>query len=217
VVAAQPVAGPVATPASEPDPTASFTIHFVGQNHSDTDLAFETIQGSDLLGLGGAVRFDVDRHWMIELGLDILGSENDGVEHFSLPLNISALAHLFPDSVIDPYALAGLGIVFNEYDDPQALGVEQYTQLEGHLGGGLEVNVGSILITADLRFLALQARPDRGAPVRDSAADGGTTPDSGVSVRAQTSYDDTEVVQDPADPDRMNTALQFTIGAGWRF
>ena len=204
-----------AAPAAEPiveDFGASFTLRFVGQNQSDADLAVETIRGATLLGAGGAIRFDLDNHWMIELALDVMAAENaDGIKQLAVPASISVLAHLFPDSVIDPYGVAGLGIIWNEVDDPNLGIVEDYTQFEGHVGGGAELNLGrQFLITADLRAIFMQARPDRAFFV-DSATGGG-----GVTVR-----NEAEAAADPAfyneDPDRIQTGLQFLVGAGWRF
>ena len=197
---------------------ASATFHFSAMSLGDTDLAFETIQGADLMGAGGAIRFDLDDNWMIEVGVDVLMAEENGIEQISAPITLSAMAHLFPNSVFDPYAIAGLGIILTEYDDPSYSEVEQYSQFMGHLGGGLEINLGSIVLTSDLRFLMLQARPDRNAVV-----DGFGNTDSvssAVSVRGEeptTSSANTTPSSSSEDADAMNTGLQFMVGAGWRF
>jgi hypothetical protein len=218
VVYQQPVAYATPTPVVYEEPAApsrdafgaSFLVHFLGVNESDTDLAFQTIEGATLFGANGALRFDVDTHWMLEAALGILGSESRaGVRHLQLPLSLSAIAHLFPGSIVDPYGVAGLSVIFNEYDDPAYADIEQYTQFAGHLGFGTEINLGeSFLISADLRFLFMNPRPER-----DSQLALGS---DGVSVRDGTGASAPTVVNN-SNPDRLQTALQFQIGAGWRF
>ena len=207
-----------APPEPEDEPFgASVNFHFSAMSLGDTDLAFETIQGASLMGAGGAIRFDLDDHWMVEVGIDVLGAEENGIEQLSAPITLSAMAHLFPDSVFDPYAIAGLGIILTEYDDPAYSEVEQYSQFMGHLGGGLEINLGSIVVTSDIRFLMLQARPDR-----NSVVDGfGNTESvsSAVTVRGEEPPDSTgsAPTTGSGEADAMNTGLQFMVGAGWRF
>ena len=220
VAHAQPA--PVVYEEAPPEPVdeefgASATFHFTAMSVGDTDLAFETVQGAELLGAGGAIRFDLDSNWMLEVGLDVLVAEENGIEQISAPITLSAIAHLFPDSVFDPYALAGLGIVLTEYDDPAYSEVEQYSQFMGHLGGGVEINLGNILITSDIRFLMLQARPDR-----NSVVDGfGNTESVSSAVTVRGEEPTTTAASNPtsgyADADAMNTGLQFMVGAGWRF
>jgi hypothetical protein len=193
----------------EPEPVgASFNFHVMGLNESDTDLAFETIQGADLFGLGGALRLDVDSHWMVELGLDILASEEDGVEQITMPLTLSLMAHLFPDSTIDPYGVAGVGVIFNEVHDP-SYGIDQYSQLEGHLGAGVEINLGEIVVTTDLRFLTMGARPNR--DLFDDTFDNSGRP------TIQEDDDAEDPLLQNTDPDQWSSAVQFMVGAGWRF
>jgi hypothetical protein len=211
-VVAAPAPAPVvyeAPPAIVEDDEEFASIHFrfVSLNESDTDLAFETVQGANLLGVGAGLRFAVDPHWVVELGLDFLAGEEDDADQIAVPLSVSALARLFPDSVIDPYGIAGLGIMFSEFDDPDYAEVEQYSQFFGHVGGGVEINAGPILITSDLRLALMQTRPERDEPLGAGGSGGG------VSVRG----DGDVVTVTEQDPDDMSTALQFTIGAGWRF
>jgi len=205
-------------PAPEPTYNTSIQVHVTGMNLGDTDLAFETIQGADLLGVGAALRFDLDTNWMIELGVDVLGAEANGIEQISAPITASAIAHLFPDSVIDPYAIAGLGIILTEYDDPNYADVEQYSQFMGHIGGGLEISLGSILITSDIRFLMMQSRPDRDSVVPEFTS--GTSDDGSISVRGDENASASNTAgfnSSEGDADAMNTGVQFMLGAGWRF
>lgn len=201
-------------PVAEPSYNTSIQVHVSGMNLGDTDLAFETIQGADLLGVGAALRFDLDTNWMIELGVDVLGAEANGVEQISAPITASAIAHLFPDSVIDPYAIAGLGIILTEYDDPSYADVEQYSQFMGHIGGGLEISLGSILVTSDVRFLMMQSRPDRDSVVPEFTS--GSSDDGSISVRGEESNVSASNTAS-GDADAMNTGVQFMLGAGWRF
>lgn len=197
-------------------PSVALVARFAGMNQSDTDISFDTITGMGLLGVGAGLRFDIDRHWMIELGADIMAREDEyGIKQWSIPLTVSIMAHIFPDSIIDPYALAGLGAVINEYDDPNYMTTESYTQFEGHLGFGADVNLGRrFFLTTDMRFLFLQARPDREYSTSVAGLDdGGVTIRDGAAVDPSTDY----VVEPNTEPDAVTTAFQFNIGAGWRF
>jgi len=197
----------------EEEPTAAIVFRFATLNESDTDLEFETVSGANLMGVGGALRFDLDPHWGIEIGLDILAGEAEGADQISVPITLSAMAHLFPDSVIDPYAVAGLGIMLSEFDDPHYVDVEQYSQFMGHVGGGLEINAGPIVITSDLRLALMQTRPDRDVPLIYQEGSGG----GGVSIRGDEVGGVTTSTVSNNDADAMSTGLQFNIGAGWRF
>jgi opacity protein-like surface antigen len=186
----------------EDQSSASINVHLSSMSLGQTALSFDNIESTSLLGVGAGLRFDIDENWMIEVGLDLLASEREGVEQVSVPLTVSAIAHLFPNNVVDPYAIAGLGLMFTEYDDPQYDTVEQYSQFLGHIGGGIEINADPIVITSDIRFQMLQARPDRPS-IFDNAFEEEALA-SGPSYESQT-------------VDAMNSGIQLNLGLGWRF
>lgn len=227
VVMAQPVAAtaqptPVVYEAPEEvvieeegRPSVALVARFAGMNQSDTDISFDTISGMGLLGVGAGLRFDIDRHWMIELGADVMGREDEfGIAQWSIPLTVSIMAHIFPDSIIDPYALAGLGAVINQYDDPGYYEIESYTQFEGHLGFGADINLGRrFFLNTDMRFLFLQARPDREYSTSVAGLD-----DGGVTIRDDAAAGSSvDISAEYEEPDAVTTAFQFNLGAGWRF
>ena len=70
-------------------------------------------------------------------------------------------------------------------------------QAAGQFGGGVELNLGALELTTDIRYLLLQARPDRDDAIR-----------AVVPLSETTSS---------ADSDSVAHALQFLLGIGGNF
>jgi hypothetical protein len=199
----------------------SINVHFAGLSTADTQLSAETIAGANLLGLGVALRIGLDEYWAVEVGMDVLGGSDGDAQQSTVPADLSIMAHLFPGSFLDPYGIAGVDLIFSEYDDPAYTEVERYTQLGGHVGAGLELDLGGILVTSDLRLLGMGARPDRTTVASTTSAlasDGSYQP---------TVHDDTGDVTTPettgstgasdGNADSFNMGFQVMLGVGWQF
>ncbi|MBN1947184.1 MAG: hypothetical protein JW797_16050 [Bradymonadales bacterium] len=203
-----------ATP-TQVTPGASIQFRLGGMSGSDTQLSTEQIEGPNLIGFGAACRIGLHRYWMLELGLDVLAGSENGLEQVTVPLTASAIAHFLPQAVVDPYAIAGLGVMFTEMDDPSYSQIEQYVQMSGHLGGGLQIQMGALLLTGDVRFLIMQARPER---QYTSTIEQAQEEEFIPTVRdGSGSIDTTLPPAQQYDRDEVNLGVQFFMGLGWQF
>ena len=74
------------------------------------------------------------------------------------------MAHVFPDFVVDLYGVAGAGVLFNnlKFQSPTGYSyTEDFIQWAGQLGAGIEVNLGALQLTTDVRWLFMEPRPER--------------------------------------------------------
>jgi hypothetical protein len=180
-------------------------LRFAALSLGDTSLKYETFEGANLIGVGGYLRGMFDPHFGLEVAVDILGANEPSYSQFAVPVMAGFVVRLLPDSLINAYGVMGGGVIFNniEYYDGtnRRAGVdESFIQLAGQLGAGVEVNLGHLQLTADLRWLFLQARPERDARIRATAPLEDTT--TTANTRGLTS---------------VTHALQFNLGVGGSF
>jgi opacity protein-like surface antigen len=181
-------------------------LRFATLSLGDTTLQYETFEGASLLGIGGYIRGMFDPHLGIELGVDVLGADERAYSQFTVPVMAGLFVSLFPDSFVNAYGIAGGGVIFNNIEYYGAAngraGVdESYVQFAGQLGAGVELNIGNLQVSADLRWLFLQARPER---------DG--------TVRAAVPLADTQATTaNTQSLSSVTNALQFNIGVGGAF
>lgn len=197
------------------DSFLSLSLRLLGFVESDTNLSYESIEGRELFGAGAALRIDLIDYLMLEVGMDVMGVQHNGIRQLSVPLTVSFLPHLYPDSAFDPYAIAGFGVVFSEFDDPDYNRVENFAQLEGHLGLGIEINLDDFLVTTDARYFFLQPRPDRDQIGTIELAQG--VDDGAISVHNPNDLTDSIEPLEASEPDNVSEGFQFLVGFGWRF
>jgi len=84
---------------------------------------------------------------------------NETVRVRSYPVMLSGLLYFFPNPVLSPYLLAGVGWHYTDVDFRGALsGVEDRTSSEfgGQLGGGADLPIGErVTLDADIRYIFL--------------------------------------------------------------
>jgi len=182
----------------------SVGLRFTALSLGNTDLRYETFEGASMGGVGGYLRGKIDSNWGIEISADAMGNASDEYDQVTVPVMGALMGHLFPGSPVDVYGLAGGGVLFTSIDyQPMALGgrrriySESYMQAAGQFGGGVELNLGALELTTDIRYLLLQARPDRDDAIR-----------AVVPLSETTSS---------ADSDSVAHALQFLLGIGGNF
>lgn len=155
-------------------------------------------------GIGLQFRSRFDEHWGIELAADFLMGSTEDYSQFQLPLTLSLLFHLFPESRIQPYVLAGGGIQFTELEYLGGAYTHSLTELVGQIGLGVDVGITRRLnVTADLRFLGMYKNLGE---TYEIAADC-------HSVLGAKSA----LCNDGGELDRFNAGLQFTAGLGYKF
>jgi hypothetical protein len=189
----------------------SLTLRTVGISYGDTRLNSGTLKGNDVAGLGIGLRAPLDRHWSLEFAADLLEGtmDDDSANITVLPMTASLMAHLFPSSNLDIYGLGGVGIHRTAIQRNPGLD-ESYTQLGAHFGMGLELKLGHLLLTGDIRYLVLQNRPD---PVR---TDGGETAENSLRTAAEEPASTEGQDQDQVEDD-LNTGIQGMLAIGYRW
>jgi hypothetical protein len=186
-------------------PRTSLTLRSVALNYGDSQLNGGSLDGAEVGGFGVGLRVGLDKHWGLELAVDILGGQQQGAEMAVLPITASLMARLFPESRLDVYGLAGGGVYQTaiRYDD---LPDETYLQLGAHAGGGVELKFGHLLLTADVRFLLLEARP--ALVNNDRTASQGLVNDNGGQPAPR---------ERQAPEDEFQGGLQGMLGVGYRW
>lgn len=182
----------------------SVLLRTTGLSFGDSELSHGNLDGDDVAGFGVALRVGLEPHWGFEFAVDAAGGSSEIAEVTTMPVTFSLLARLFPDSILDLYGLAGLGLHYTRQSYTAIRAADdQYLQAGAHVGGGSELRLGHLLVTGDIRYLVLQA-PPRTVP-RAAAA---TAEASGDSRPA--------IVRDAIRDDIVN-GLQFTLGVGYRW
>ena len=189
----------------------SLTLRAVGVSYGETQLSRGTLEGDDLAGFGMALRTSLDRHWGLEMAIDLAGDRDEDRRVAITPVSFSLLARLFPDSKLDIYGLGGVSVVHTVIEH-RDLPTENFLRGGAHLGLGAEIKIGRhLLVTADVRYLFLQARPD--PTPRGSAADPNAPSTSEQGLTA--------LPQEPTTPntvqDDYNDGVQAMFGVGYRW
>ena len=180
-----------------------------GTGLEGSKLGLEDMENPAMAGIGLQLRSKVSRHWGLELSADYLGASDSsrGFSQRTIPVMLSAMFFSFPDSPINPYALAGGGVHFTmlEYMD----GAFQHHILEvaGQLGLGVQVKLGRhFALHADLRFLTVYKNLGTTTEVSQGCLS---------SDAAGTGYCNGLANLDPND--KFNIGAQFQAGATYFF
>lgn len=192
--------------AVERDLDISLALRTVGISYGDTELASGTLDGEDVGGVGLALRVGLDNHWGIEVAADFAGGSSADAQVQMMPVTVSLLARLFPDSILDLYGIAGGGIHYTKVDYRLPAGDTTYMRWGGHVGGGAELALTRhILLTADVRYLIMQAAPD-GVPQLQRDDQALASADTPAPAVVKEDVEDTVI-----------NGVQFMFGVGWQW
>ncbi len=186
----------------------------IGLRLSGTGLDGEKIGLSDLenpgmAGFGLHVRSKVSHRWGLELSADYLTStdSDSGFEQSTVPVMLSALLHLFPDSPIDVYGLAGAGVHFTTLSYLDGLFEHHILEVAGQLGAGVQVKLGRrFALHADLRLLTVYKNLGNSTEISHECLS---------SQAGTTGYCNGLANLDPND--KFNIGAQFQAGATYYF
>jgi hypothetical protein len=114
-------------------------------------------------GLGLMARYRINRRWGVELAADLLHADLEGGSARDLiPATASLTYHLFPHSRIQPYGVAGLGIITGRWynsEDDETIGAS--TGPMGQIGAGLLIDLHPIRLYFDIRRAFIRPHDDR--------------------------------------------------------
>ncbi len=174
-----------------------------------TKLYVVDIENSAMPGFGIQLRSMVSEHWGLELSVDYVQTA-DGDNYFAqhtVPVMLSPIFYLFPDSPINPYALVGVGVHFTTLDYYEGLFQHTLFEVAGQAGIGVQVKLGDhFAINADARFLTVFKNIGSGTEVSSQCL---------RSEAGRTGFCDG--LQNLDAEDKFNFGAQFQVGATYYF
>ena len=149
-------------------------------------------QKMNLMGGGLQVRFRNQGHWGFELGLDALrASINDGAfVRSSYPFSFAPMLYLRPnrpDNHFNIYAVAGFGLMSDNitlYQDSAQERKQQFWEVLGQVGGGIELRFTHLALFADVRAIGMLLDDSTQAGQYYQNVDGGPIPSSSYGYKA---------------------------------
>ena len=156
-------------------------------------------------GLGIQLRSRIDEYWGLELASDFMTGGSDDFQQTQVPVTLSAMFFLFPESSIQPYLLAGAGLQFTELDYFNGKFNYSLTEAIGQVGLGVDVRITDrVSISGDFRGLALvQDLSERSAAQASCLT---SMPGAGGLCGSGTVPDE-----------KLNAGIQFMAGVAYTF
>jgi opacity protein-like surface antigen len=194
---------------SQPTALLGVGLRISGIALDGTKLSLEDIENPVMGGIGVHFRSKLSRRWGLELSFDYLRRDDDASLYVqeTMPLMLSAMFHVFPDSPIDLYALAGAGVHFTNLSYLDGLFEHHALEIAGQLGAGVQVRFGDhFAIYADVRFISVYKNLDTTNQVADACL---------TSRAGATGYCTGLNSLDPQD--KWNIGAQFQAGATYYF
>ncbi len=141
-----------------PTPLLGVGIRISGIALDGEKLSLDDFENPVMGGVGVHFRTKLTRRWGLELSFDYLRRDGDQSRYVqeTMPLMLSGMFHVFPDSPIDLYALAGVGVHFTNLSYAEGLFEHHALEFAGQLGAGVQVRFGDhFAIYADVRFVTV--------------------------------------------------------------
>ena len=157
-------------------------------------------------GAGVTIRSRLPDGFGIEVSADVLAGQGPGFSQTTIPVFASASYHFLPDSLLQPYALVGVGVEFGRRDFQDGRYTIDNIDLGVQAGVGAELFVtDSVSLTGDIRFKAM-GTVERAHKVREDCLS-----ESGDML----GYCDN--IQSAAPGGDANLGVQFGLGANIYF
>ncbi len=154
----------------------------------------QKVFGNDLNLIGGGVqlRFRTRGHWGFETAFDVLeGSVNNGAfQRNSYPFTASVMLYLFrnrPENHFNIYGIAGVGLSADSitlYNGTSEQRNQQFLELLGEAGGGVELRFHRLALSADIRAIGLTLDQSSPGGSYYTSVDGGPIPNSSIGYKA---------------------------------
>ncbi len=182
----------------------SIGIRATGVGIEGSTLHLSDLENPVMGGLGIQLRTMLDEHWGLEIAADFIGGGDDRFSQVQVPLTMSALFHVLPESPIRPYALAGVGVQFTEMSYEDGAFIRSVTEGVGQVGVGVDVKLSDRLaFNADVRGLGV---------LRDMGSRALITEDCANSIGSASG-----ICSDIRTDDQFNAGVQFLAGVSYTF
>src|SRR5207244_1694207 len=120
-------------------------------------------QNMEMYGGGLQLRFRTQGHWGFETAFDILHADigQSAFVRNSYPFTFAAMLYLFrnrPENHFNIYGIAGVGLVADDitlYQKSPQERNQQFLELMGQVGGGVELRFNRLALSADVRAIGL--------------------------------------------------------------
>lgn len=198
---------PAPTPSEEDLFLLGLGVRVSGIAFEGNKLNLSDIENPVMGGVGIQFRSKFTEHWGLELAADYLRGGDDNFVQWTVPVSLSAMFFLFPDSRINPYGLFGMGVHFTSLEYEGGLFTHDIVEVAGQLGAGVQVRLGtSFAVHVDLRFMGVYKNLSDEYSIRDDCARAvGSTRGFCAALGSM----DTD--------DKFNLGLQFQAGATYFF
>ena len=194
----------VESDSTRPTSPLSIGIRATGVGIEGSTLHLSDVENPVMGGLGVQLRTMLDEHWGLELAADFIGGGEERFSQVQVPLTMSALFHVLPESPIRPYALAGVGVQFTELSYEDGAFIRSVTEGVGQIGMGVDVKLSDRLaFNADVRGLGV---------LRDMGSRALITEDCANSIGASSG-----ICSDIRTDDQFNAGVQFLAGVSYTF
>ena len=115
-------------------------------------IHLSTLENPVMWGPGLTFSGRVAPRWDLELGADFLSGRSEDFSQRTVPVTLSGLFLLLPDSIITPYGVIGAGVHFTQLSYGNGRFVHDITEVGGHLGAGIKLRLGKdFALGADVR------------------------------------------------------------------
>jgi hypothetical protein len=115
-------------------------------------LNLSNLENPTMFGPGITFTGHISPQWDLELAADLLQGQEDDFSQRSVPVTLSGIYKLFPDSPVTPYGVVGGGVNFTQLSYGNGAFVHDITEINGHAGGGVKIRLSEdISLSADVR------------------------------------------------------------------
>ena len=192
----------------DPSPASlGLSLRALGSTVAGDKLGVSDIENPIMGGLGLALRSRFDQNFGLELSIDAIGGGENDFSQTTVPLMASVTYHFLPDSRLQPYVLAGLGVHFTRLEYLGGRYVHDLVEAAGQLGAGIEVFLSrSLSLYADLRGQTVFKNVDSQAKIREDCLH---------NIGSQTGF--CNGISTATADDKVDLGLNFMVGASLYF
>ncbi len=115
-------------------------------------LNLSNLENPTMFGPGITFTGNISPQWDLEFAADLLQGQDEDFSQRSIPVTLSGIYKLFPNSPVTPYGVIGGGVNFTQLSYGNGSFVHDITEVNGHAGGGIKIRLSDdIALSADVR------------------------------------------------------------------
>lgn len=183
-------------------------LRFSGATASGEKAGLSEFENPMMGGVGLQLRSRFGENLGLELSVDVIGGGgDDSFSQLTIPVMAALTYHFLPNSRLQPYLVAGLGVHFTRLEYLDGKYVIDTAELAGQLGGGIELFLSrTFSLHADVRGQTIFRNLDSREQIREDCLN---------SVGGLTGFCDG--IQRANADDKVSLGIQFQLGASLYF